>query len=96
MLIKSAHRIDKSELINVTFKKEEVLKTDYDKEIRNHNLFRGLSLGNIHKRHVTIQFENIVGLLLEVETTIWAVTQKHIMLKGGRTIPIRCINNVIV
>ncbi|MEM8566480.1 MAG: hypothetical protein AAGF85_08455 [Bacteroidota bacterium] len=96
MLTTSIHRIDKSELVNITFKKEEVLLNETDRELRNHNLYRGLSLGNIHKRHVIIQFENTLGMPIEVETTIWAVTQNHIMLKGGKTIPIRCIFNVVV
>ncbi|MEM9857686.1 MAG: hypothetical protein AAF843_10030 [Bacteroidota bacterium] len=96
MLIKSIHRIDKAELENVTFKKDEVLSNDSDKIVRKSNLMRGLALGNLHKRHVVIQFENIFDMQLEVETTIWAVTQNHIMLKGGKIIPIRCIFNVVL
>ncbi|MEO0555512.1 MAG: hypothetical protein AAF149_20065 [Bacteroidota bacterium] len=96
MLLKSIHKIDKSELDQISFNKQEVLSNESDKSIRRHNLDRSLVLGNVHKRQVLIQFENILGMPLEVETTIWAVTQNHIMLKGGKTIPIRCIFNIIV
>lgn len=96
MLLKTIHKIDKSELGNISFKKEEVLNNLTDKAVRKHNLERALVLGNVHKRSVLIQFENILELPLETEGTIWAVTQNHIMLKGGHTIPIKSIFNVIV
>ncbi|MEM9298696.1 MAG: hypothetical protein AAGA64_09925 [Bacteroidota bacterium] len=96
MLLKSIHKIDKSELDQISFNKQEVLSDESDKNIRRHNLDRSLVLGNVHKRQVLIQFKNTLGMPLEVETTIWAVTQNHIMLKGGKTLPVRCITNVIV
>jgi hypothetical protein len=43
---------------------------------------------------VRIYFINALGEHMETEGTVWAVTEKYVMLKGGNTIPIRAINKV--
>ena len=96
MQIKEVIKVDKAEVAHLSFLKEEVLSIEADQMIRKHNLNRALRLGNGYKRSVLIQFENAVGEAIETEATIWAVTEKYIMLKGGAVIPIHAIFNVIV
>ena len=57
-------------------------------------LFDAMMLGNLDHHKVKIDFMTSEGIK-EVETTIWATTDKFIMLKGGRYIPISSILNVV-
>ncbi len=57
-------------------------------------LFDAMMLGNLDHHKVKIDFTTSEGIK-EVETTIWATTDKFIMLKGGRYIPISSVLNVI-
>ncbi len=88
--------IDKSELKNYQFRKDEVLTSKEDIDQRWRDLNRGMSLGNLHKVPVGLVFESAEGELIKLEATIWAVTIKSILLKSGRLIPISCIHEVIV
>ncbi len=47
-------------------------------------------LGNEYKGKSTITFETSEGPLA-VETTVWAVTDKHLSLKGGLCIPLSSV-----
>ncbi len=96
MQVKTITKVDKSEIAHFSFQKNEVLSGPPDRAIRLHNLNRALRLGNGYKRSVLIQFETVAGEPMETEATIWAVTEKYIMLKGGAVIPIRAILNVVL
>jgi len=50
-------------------------------------------LGNTDHHKVKVDFLTLEGVR-EVFTTIWATTDKFIMIKGGRYIPINCIIKV--
>lgn len=52
-----------------------------------------MMLGNIDHHKVKIHFMTPNGIK-EVETTIWATTDKFILLKGGRYIPVASILSV--
>ena len=52
-------------------------------------------LGNVHRTKMRIIFEDIEGVK-EVQTTIWAVGDKNIVLKKGVTIPIHRLIDVIL
>ena len=67
---------------------------DDDKVIRKVKLNRGLILGNAHKRKVKIYFFDTEKHPLFVETTIWGLTSKFVLLKGGERIPIESIYKV--
>lgn len=50
-------------------------------------------LGNGFKRKSKILFKTLEGVF-KVETTVWATTENHVVLKGGVLIPINCIDSV--
>ena len=52
-----------------------------------------MKLGNSKKFKVHIIFEDKEGLK-KVETTIWGVTEKNIILKRGTLIPIHRIHEI--
>lgn len=87
-------RIDKSLLSDIEYSRNDMLIDKIDQAIRRHNLNRAMTLGNVYKRKVVIKFANRYGQRLSTEATIWAVTENHIMLKGGKIIPIRSIYEV--
>ncbi len=86
--------IDKESIKGLQFKSAEVLPDVNSQKIRANELYRGMLLGNAHKSKVKIIFESIAGLNM-VNTTIWATTDKNVVLKGGLLIPICSILEVI-
>lgn len=82
--------IEKETLSDYTFVDHEVLKSQEDIMMRKMNLNRALILGNAYRRKVKLVFETTVGLK-QVETTIWAVTERNVILKGGKFIPTQSI-----
>ena len=86
--------IDKSSLYKVSFAKNDVLAAKMDKSHRIHKLKRGLALGNLEKQAVQIKMKDVNGQLYETIATIWAVTEKFIILKSGIAIPIQSIVDV--
>jgi hypothetical protein len=56
-------------------------------------LFDAMMLGNMDHYKVKITFNTLDGIK-EVFTTIWATTDRFIVLKGGRYIPINSIIEV--
>ena len=86
-------KIDKETIDQIQFSESEVLADDISIKERKINLNRALILGNAYRRKVKIIFSTTDGLR-QVETTIWAVTDKKIILKGGRLFPIQSVNKV--
>lgn len=91
--IESSVLIDKEAISHLHFPKEDVLfeREDFDK--RYQKLNTALSIGNLEHEKVTILFQDIEGLK-RVNTTIWGVTDKEIILKKGVIIPIHRIENI--
>jgi hypothetical protein len=87
--------IPKESVNEYTFIKNEVLASTNDIRQRKIDLNRALILGNAYRRKVKIIFETTKGLC-QVETTIWAVTEKNVILKGGKIIPITTVHKVKV
>lgn len=85
--------IEKELVSGLTFPAQEVLQDRSAIERRISNLHRATGLGNLEKLKVRIRFEDIEGQK-EIFTTIWAITQNKIILKGGRIIPIHRIHEV--
>lgn len=79
--------IEKEEIPYLQFSGEEVLKSEEEKEKRWEDLTTAMQLGNIYKRKVFIYFKDNQGLK-KVRTTIWALTEKYVILKGGIVIPV--------
>ena len=85
---------DKSEIINIIFSNKEVLNTSEDHLNLGLDLAKALSLGNLHKQHVLITFKNDKSEILKTIVTVWAVTEKYVILKGGVSLPIKSIVKV--
>lgn len=91
---KTTHSIPKEELHTVQFCKHEVLRDQADRQWRLYNLQRALILGNTEHNHANITFETEEGERKKVQATIWCVSEKYVMLKGGKFIPINAIIEV--
>lgn len=85
--------VEKEEIVNFIFPKEEVLGAEAKKEERDSRIKKAMRLGNSSKGKVKIIFEDMEGLK-KVETTIWGVTENNILLKKTTLIPIRCIHEI--
>ncbi len=77
------------------FPSDDVLFDQSDRLNRDKNLRTALSLGNLDHEKVKITFQDIEGTK-QVETTIWGVTDREVILKQGRVIPIHRIIHVQV
>lgn len=85
--------IEKEMIEHLRFPSNEVL-TDVDKiKERTADLERALSLGNLEHFKIKIYFEDEQSCKA-VETTVWAVTDKRVILKQGVVIPINRIHSV--
>lgn len=82
--------IQKEIIGTLHFPKQEVLFSNADIVKREKELRRAIVLGNVHNVNVKIDFEDIEGLK-KVETTIWGVTDKSVILKTNVSIPIHRI-----
>lgn len=85
--------VEKEDIAKLVFPKEEVLKdAEKQKELKA-ALDKALKLGNAYKGKVKILFEDTEGLK-SVETTIWGVTDKNILLKQTIILPTRRIHEI--
>lgn len=87
--------ISKESISAFKFTKTEVLETFSEIVERREKLDKATLLGNAFHNKVKIVFNTKEGIK-EVETTIWASTDKNIILKGGISIPIVCIYDIII
>jgi len=87
----SMQLIQKEAIAQLRFIKEEAL-TDAAAIIRRSQDFgRALMLGNLEHGKVKIHFQDALHNRYQVETTIWAVTEDYLCLKGNLLIPICAI-----
>ena len=82
--------IDKEEIALLKFPKIDVLDDDEDVKTRLSAINRALSLGNLEHSKIKIFFEDTQSKKI-VDTTVWAVTDKNVILKQGVMIPIHRI-----
>ena len=85
--------IEKEHIRDLKFPELEVLRSKEDIITRARNLERALKLGNLQHSKIKIVFEDTQGIK-QVDTTIWGVTDKRIILKHGILIPIHCIHEI--
>jgi hypothetical protein len=85
--------VQKEEIHLLAFPVDDVLIDEELRRERSRMLHAATCLGNIEKHKVAIHFEDVAGRKV-VHTTIWAVTEKNIIMKGGKTIPIHRIYHV--
>ena len=89
----SFETIDKENIEVLKFPNVEVLSDkDLIKE-RETELNRALALGNLEHTKIKIYFEDDNSKKM-VETTVWGVTDKRVILKQGVVIPINRIHKI--
>ncbi len=89
----NAEPIEKERLGHCTFKKPYQRFTDFEIRERNQRLFLAMLLGNNYRSQAKITFNTLEGYK-EIFSTIWATTEKFILLKGGTVIPLEAISDV--
>lgn len=87
--------VEKEKVNTLHFPVNDVLKDKDSIAQRVAALHHATSLGNLNQHKVNILFEDSEGMK-RVITTIWAITDKRIILKNNRTIPIKRIHSVTV
>ena len=78
--------IEKEDVAGLHFPPEEILRADSKIADRLKEVDRAISLGNLEHYKVKIYFVDDAGQKV-VHTTIWAVTDKAIVLKQNVIIP---------
>jgi hypothetical protein len=82
--------IDKEDIVLLKFPTTDVLDDVDEIKTRISDINRALSLGNLEHSKIKIFFEDIESKKV-VDTTVWGVTDKNVMLKQGVMIPIHRI-----
>ena len=85
--------IEKEKIETLKFPNEEVLVDAHLINERNTELNRALTLGNLEHTKIKIYFEDDKSRKL-VETTVWGVTDKRVILKQGVVIPINRVHRI--
>ncbi len=85
--------IEKENIEALKFPSDEVLSDENLIKERNSELTRALSLGNLEHTKIKIYFEDDQSRKL-VETTVWGVTDKRVILKQGVVIPINRVHKI--
>lgn len=82
--------IEKEDIASLKFPATDVLDDDNEIKTRMSEINRALSLGNLEHSKIKIFFEDNESKKI-VDTTVWAVTDKNVILKQGVRIPIHRI-----
>lgn len=86
-------KIEKENISGLKFPNTEVLDDAEKIKDRTNDLNRALSLGNLEQTKIKIYFEDESSLKM-VETTVWGVTDKRVILKQGVVIPINRVHYI--
>lgn len=85
--------IDKEKIESLKFPNSEVLTDNDAIKERETELNRALTLGNLEHTKIKIYFEDDMSKKI-VETTVWGVTDKRVILKQGVVIPIHRVHKI--
>lgn len=85
--------IDKENIERLKFPSGEVLSDAERIKERKSDLERALALGNLEHTKIKIFFEDDRSKKV-VETTVWGVTDKRVILKQGVVIPIHRVHSI--
>ncbi|WP_255452600.1 hypothetical protein [Aquimarina sp. RZ0] len=85
--------IEKEQIKFLHFPHQEVLMNKKEKHTRCLDLKRAMSLGNLEHAKVKIIFADDKGPK-KVETTVWGITEKSVILKQSTIIPLKRIISV--
>jgi len=86
-------KIEKESIEKLKFPSDEVLKDLQLIKERESELNRALALGNLERTKIKIYFEDDQSRK-QVETTVWGVTDKRVILKQGVVIPINRVHKI--
>ena len=92
--MKTILTIDKENISSLSFSKSDVILNPEDQKKRMADLYRSQTLGNLLQTKVKLTFEAADLNTYQVETTVWAVGDTFISLKGGIYLPISAILRV--
>ena len=88
--------ITEQELLHkVNFPIKEVLKNPEEINDRRQSAQRAKKLGSLSNESVKIVFEDTEGKKM-VETIIWGVTDRYLMLKKGMSLPLHRVHEIII
>ena len=86
-------QIDKEAVSGLHFPDTDVLQDKEAAKARYEDLQRALSLGNLEHSKIKIYFEDDTSSKV-VDTTVWGLTDKRVILKQGAVIPINRVYKV--
>ena len=95
MIASAAIKIEKEFITNYTFTDGQSNISAEQQKQNSKKLFRAMLLGNGFHNKVKILFTTTQGLRM-VETTVWAYTERFVMLKGGVFIPVESVVEVVL
>lgn len=87
--------IQKEAISKMHFLSEEVLIDPSDIRRRNQDSKRAMALGNLEHGKVKIHFLDAKHTFYQVETTVWAVTEEYLCLKGHLQIPTCAVIRIV-
>ena len=87
-------QVNKESIASCEFPSQDVLSAEY-KDALILELEKATKLGNTERSKIKIVFED-ADAVKQVETTVWATTDKGIVLKGGIVIPINRIHQIVI
>jgi len=86
-------KVEKEFVKELFFPDDDVLNSEELKNERDKELVRALALGNLEHSKIKIYFEDNTSKKM-VDTTVWGVTDKRVILKQGNVIPIHRIYKI--
>ncbi|HUH25357.1 MAG TPA: hypothetical protein VLY87_01905 [Flavobacterium sp.] len=93
-MTKTFKSIEKEAIADLIFPITDVLTDKNEIAQRKQNLEKAMAIGNTDHVKIEIFFEDDQNRYV-TNTTVWAVTPEHIVLKKGVTIPINRIYRII-
>lgn len=91
----SFETIEKEKIDSLKFPKNDVLTDTKLIKERENELNKALTLGNLEHTKIKIYFEDDLSKKL-VETTVWGVTDKRVILKQGVVIPMHRVHKISI
>lgn len=86
--------IAKEDIAHLVFPSNDVLTDPQEIFQRKQDLEKAMAMGNTDQVKIEIFFEDDKEQLV-TNTTVWAVTPEHLVLKKGVTIPVNRIYRII-
>jgi uncharacterized protein (UPF0248 family) len=93
MSLDNIQLVEKETVGDLVFPLDEILTSNSEILNRKLSIDRAISLGNLERQKVKIIFSDTTGIK-KVDTTIWAVTDKAILLKQNTVVPIHRIHKL--